>query len=149
MPGLNEALREAEARREALKAELGEIEQYIALHQKLFGGRDSSPSATKIDGKTETIGTNIKVRHRNRPSQIADMSAQAIRECNRPMQRGEIVDWIEANGVEIYSEDKPRYIGTILWRNSDRFENIEGEGYWLAELKRPTDESLFREESAS
>lgn len=29
------------------------------------------------------------------------------------------------------SKDKPRYVGTILWRLSEQFVNLEGKGYWL------------------
>ena len=59
-----------------------------------------------------------------------------IRELGKPVQRGEMVERIEAKGVKIWSDDKPRYIGTVLWRDKDRFVNIEGEGYWLKGLKQ-------------
>jgi len=44
--------------------------------------------------------------------------------------------------VELESQDPPRYIGTILWRNSDRFINIPNEGYVLA--SRLTEEQKRR-----
>jgi hypothetical protein len=30
-------------------------------------------------------------------------------------------------------DDKPRYIGTIMWRHKDRFVNLKGHGYWVAD----------------
>jgi hypothetical protein len=42
----------------------------------------------------------------------------------------------------IPSDDKPRYLGTILWRNSDTFESVDG-GYWLKGVPLPKEESEF------
>jgi hypothetical protein len=44
--------------------------------------------------------------------------------------RGELVDEMERRGVAIPSADKQRYVGTILWRQAQKFEHV-GDGYWL------------------
>jgi hypothetical protein len=44
---------------------------------------------------------------------------------------------MEKRDVTLPSEDKPRYVGTILWRNSDRFRNLPEFGYWLKERPWP------------
>lgn len=143
-------LKEATARLEALKIEIAELEQYIALHNKLFSDareRVSRP-AFQDDTPERAAGPRIVIRRRNNPAQMADLAAEAILEAGKPMLRGELVDWIEARGVQIHSDDKPRYIGTILWRNDDRFENIEGRGYWLKGRPIPDDfESLLGRDS--
>ena len=53
------------------------------------------------------------------------------------MMRGELADAIEAGGVKMPSKDKPRYLGTVLWRERERFVNLEGHGYWLVGLDGP------------
>lgn len=47
------------------------------------------------------------------------------------MNRPELVDELEKRGHDIPSDDKPRYRGTILWRNRRRFRNLPGFVYWL------------------
>ncbi|EHK58745.1 hypothetical protein MAXJ12_03523 [Mesorhizobium alhagi CCNWXJ12-2] len=41
---------------------------------------------------------------------------------------------MESAGVELHSEDKPRYLGTILWREKERFTNIAGQGYVMSDM---------------
>ena len=145
-----DVLDEARARRDALMIELQELEQFVSLYTKLFAPRDNGSRASEIAAHTTTVGNNVRIKRRNDPQQIADMAANAIILAKRPLQRGELVDLIERRGVQIYSEDKPRYIGTILWRNADRFENVEGKGY---RVKRTPEsmglQSLFAETSES
>ena len=37
-------------------------------------------------------------------------------------------------GVPLPSEDTARYSGTILWRQSNRFVNVPGKGYYLIDF---------------
>lgn len=53
------------------------------------------------------------------------------------MTRGALADALQSDGISIPSEDKARYLGTILWRKSAIFENLEGKGYWLRNQKIP------------
>ena len=138
----HEIYRQAIYRRDALQAELAEIAQFISLFEKLFG-----PDPDQVLGARDAVNSispdDREIRKRNNPKIIADLAEKALVSSNRPMQRGELVDAIERMGVPIQSDDKPRYIGTILWRNLDRFENIEGRGYWLKGRHLPEVQSLF------
>lgn len=137
---MDDALDRAVRRREKLLRELEKLDEYIRLHRELFGDEDTSLSASPHQPR-EPIQSEeppaASQRTRGRPAEIAAAAERVIRELNRPVQRGELVERIEAEGIGIHSEDKARYIGTILWREKDRFENIEGEGYWLVGVDRP------------
>jgi hypothetical protein len=65
-----------------------------------------------------------------------------LKDGGKPLQRGEFVEEIEKRGHMIPSEDKPRYLGTILWRREDLFESIEGRGYWLKDVPVPPEHDL-------
>jgi hypothetical protein len=81
------------------------------------------------------------VNRRNNPKAVADRAAEIISKAGHPIQRGELIRRIEESGMPIHSVDKGKYIGTIMWRENERFENLDGEGYWLVGLKRASDES--------
>jgi hypothetical protein len=139
----HEFYREAIARRNTLREELREIEQFIGLFEKLFGAdADQAQAGDKAEAAAASYA--LAPRTRNNPKAIADLAEKVIESANRPLPRGELVDALEGMGVPLYSDDKPRYIGTILWRNMDRFENIEGRGYWLKGRPLPETESLFQ-----
>jgi len=72
-----------------------------------------------------------------RPADFVGIMARILGDMRRPMQRGELVAAVEERGVTIPSEDKARYLGTILWRNRDQFVNIPEAGYWLADAPCP------------
>ena len=59
------------------------------------------------------------------------------------MTRGELVEALARRDVHIPAQDKPRYIGTLIWRNKSKFVNIEGRGYWLRGQIAPNDELLL------
>lgn len=123
---MDDSISKALKKKEKLQEELARVEHYIRLHNELFGsdGDSSSPQSTGPEPEQTR-------RRRGKPAEIADAAEKAIRDAGRPLQRGELVGFIEGTGIEIHSDDKPRYIGTILWRQSERFVNVEGRGYWL------------------
>ena len=47
------------------------------------------------------------------------------------MTRGQLNDALRERGVVVPGNDPARYVGTIMWRNQDMFESVEGQGYWL------------------
>jgi hypothetical protein len=62
------------------------------------------------------------------------MSQDILTSNKSPMTRGEIADEIERRGTVLPGSDrneKAKYVGTILWRNGEIFENREGKGYWF------------------
>ncbi len=54
----------------------------------------------------------------------------------RPLNRGDLVRRLEAAGYLIDGLDKAKVLGTNIWR-SDKFDHIEGQGYWPRDIERP------------
>jgi len=73
-----------------------------------------------------------------RPARFVAVIEAILRRAGKPMTRTELTEAVEKEGVEIPSVDKPRYLGTILWREREKFENVGGEGYWLKGVRIPT-----------
>src|SRR3954447_7273819 len=58
------------------------------------------------------------------------LAYEVLLEHGRPMTRNELVGAIEARGFPLAGKNKSKNLGTILWRFRNRFDNIEGRGYW-------------------
>lgn len=127
-----------------LEREKAEIEQFIRLYGRFSDGTETARSEPRhiVEGRKpeETYSHNPqpvdnvdKSGHRRgaTPSEIVTIMERVIREVGSPMTRGEIVSALELRDVEIPAQDKPRYIGTLAWRNKSKFVNVEGRGYWL------------------
>lgn len=137
------AMQNALKRKRELERELAEIDTFIRLHERFAGTERARPLSTdspaaEWGGEESSVVPDAveppPVRHRSRPADFARLAEQAIRDAGRPLMRAEIVAAIEAGDVTVPSQDKPRYIGTILWRNRKRFVNLPGEGYTLPEM---------------
>lgn len=138
---MSDTIAEAIERRARLAKELALLDQYIELHERLFGDARKPISATAYiseEGDTVAAHGRQEPRTRNDPKAIADAAERIICEAGRPIKRGELVRRIEATGLTLNTSDKGKYIGTILWRERQRFENIEGEGYWVVGGDRTT-----------
>ena len=148
---MTDALIQAHQRREHLLQELAMLDKYIDLHLRLFGGvtveATGNASATS-SGNAVGVAKSDKV---NDPKAIANGIEAILRGADLPVRRGKLITRLAENGIPIHSQDKSKYIGTILWRNSDRFVNIEGRGYWLTDrpvpLLYPANESMFDQDS--
>lgn len=117
----------ARAKKEKLVRELERLELFLDVYD------DLAQKENKGDLEWERERPqSAKVRPKNDVQGITDAAAEIIREAGRPLMRGDIVDRLEARGMKILSTDKAKYIGTILWRNQERFPNVEGVGYGLA-----------------
>ena len=73
-----------------------------------------------------------------------------LNEKNRAMTRGELAQELERRGTPLPNGGKDaraKYVGTILWRNGEIFENHEGHGYWFAGKPIPNsrDVDIFHE----
>lgn len=142
---MDDAIKKATARRAKLAEELALVEQFISLHERLFG---ENVSETPVMDDTESGAVEASaddnpatVKRRNNPKAVADRAAEIISKAGKPIQRGDLIRRIEESGMPIHSVDKGKYIGTIMWRESARFENVEGEGYWLVGLEKGSVES--------
>lgn len=120
-----------------LREEIAGVERFIEMYT-IFS--DEGVAKTSERGHSEEtypqppkpVNNSVKeLRSGPTPRELADMTERLIRDVGRPMTRGEIVDALLMRDVEIPAQDKKRYVGTIVWRNKSRFQNIEGLGYWL------------------
>lgn len=146
---MDPALAKALKRRENLIKELETLDKFIDLYGQLFGqdGEETTDVPTAVDSITVADESPAPRRRRGKPTEIADAAERAIRRAGKPLARGELVEAIEAEGIGIHSNDKPRYVGTILWRNSSRFVNVEGQGYWIKDESldpKPDTKDIFR-----
>jgi hypothetical protein len=147
----------ARAKIAALKAEIARLEDFLALYEELSSAGkkvNRAEALTVVSGQAMGNETpqlpvdksvdNQRRKRRNgaRPDQFADHMERIIREVGRPMTRGEIVAAMERRDILIPYEDKGRYLGTIAWRHKRRFKNVEGRGYWVADLPIPPIEAV-------
>jgi hypothetical protein len=129
-----------------LEKELAKLDQFIQMYRELertnreavdIGGNSQSADAeppNPLQAISESAGM---IRPRGRPADFARIMETILKDAGHPMQRGQLVEEVERRGHSIPSEDKPRYLGTILWRREDLFVSVEGRGYWLKDVELP------------
>lgn len=135
---MDDIIQKALKRREELQSELAELDQFIDTYKRLTAmpTAASAPVATAaaykavVDNRIGMLAP-LFARRRGAPQNFADICERIINEAGMPMTRTRLVEAIERQGLVIPSTDKPRYIGTILWRHRDRFVNLTDHGYWL------------------
>ena len=133
---MDRAYANALKKKEELQREMEAVDAFLDMYQRFQGiyeqeKASNSPASTEDSFVKDGFGRNVRVL---RPPEIADLAERVIREANQPLTRAEIVSRIERGGHVLNSEDKPRYVGTILWRQKERFTNIPGQGYVLADM---------------
>jgi len=130
---MDQAYQEALRKRDDLKRQLSEIEEFLRLWQRVFGteGEQSSPpNLLPTPPKMRVgLGANHPKRSPTR-SRVATIARKVILTKGAPMTRGELVAAFEARGEPIAGSDPSRNMGTIMWRLRDSFINIDGHGYW-------------------
>ena len=141
---MNTAYANALKRKQEIEAELAKIDAFLDMYRQFSGSEpeqtEPSPEESFQAGST---GTASQRRSRRlRPHEIADLAERVIRGAGHPLTRAEIVSRLESAGIELHSEDKPRYVGTILWREKNRFTNIPGSGYVMADMATPEQNAL-------
>lgn len=136
---MDRAYANALKRKEEIENELAKINSFLDLYRHFSGPEgeqiEPPPQESRGGGNKET--TNPRASRFPKPPEIADMAERLIRGAGHPLTRAQIVERLETAGVELNSEDKPRYVGTILWREKDRFINIPGEGYTMEDMATP------------
>jgi hypothetical protein len=118
-----------------LRRELAEIDQFLALYRR-YSGTDREDHGTHNNSNAVENSESPAIeggprKQRGRPADFGRIMEGVLKDIRRPLQRGEFVVEVEDRGYTIPSEDKARYLGTILWRQRDRFVNIPDVGYWL------------------
>jgi hypothetical protein len=130
---MNPAIANALKRKKELERELREIAQFLKMHKR-FAGRESP--ATKTLPEAPPTPPMEKVKRRGRPDELASIMEGILMRYGAPMTRSLLADAVEEAGHTIPSDDKARYLGTILWRRHDKFYNTDT-GYWLKGVKIP------------
>lgn len=130
---MDDVLAKALEKRRILQSELAELDRFIGTYRRLLGtDREKYEPVQDVNSEYKSAPnvTIIRKRH-GRPVQFARIMEGVLKDVMRPLNRAAMVGEIEARGVEIPSGDKPRYVGTILWRERSKFIHIVNHGYWL------------------
>lgn len=136
-----------------LEIEAHNLEQFIKTYEGLTGEKVPRSELLAIppivERKPNVEGTRSPQHSKTTasPKHIVEMAKRILKELNRPLTRGEILEELEKRDIKIDSPNKGKYVGTILWRNSDVFRNVEGSGYWLTDAPHPGEGELFTKES--
>jgi hypothetical protein len=152
-----DALANALKEKKELQERLERIEQFLALYDEF--SRTKEETVDTLSGVSSAVRGTVDAMHRVlrsgtatvvteqvvpprrlSPVQLAVLAKGAIKDAQHPLTRYELVSALEERGVIVPGETKEmkgRYVGTIMWRNSDDFENIEGRGYWLKGAPAP------------
>jgi hypothetical protein len=158
---MDDSVANALKRRAEIERELVDIDLFLALHRRYAGTNTETGAAQPLERASENAYTPEEAaaaeeaiaqsKPRGRPADFVRIMEGILKDVQRPLSRGEFVEQIEKRGHVIPSEDKPRYLGTILWRNGKIFENHEGRGYWLAgkPLPKSRDVDIFEEFNVS
>ena len=128
---MDTALDKALKEKAELEERLRKLHNYIEIHRELFGD----------DSEQQAVENNKnKPRRRVRPgmgAMVKKAAIEVIREAGRPLQRGELTDRIQER-VTIESADPANYVSTVIYRDDDTFEKIDGRGYWLKGVALPS-----------
>ena len=155
---MDQALINALKRQKELRKELAEIEEFLRLYQQFSGAdQEHTPPVNTGDGPTHGGAREPTQRGPREPTQgpvrsgpkaVADVAAGILKDLGVPLTRGELATELELRKVSLPGKDREnraRYVGTILWRNPERFEQIKGRGYWLKDTPIPETEEEKRQ----
>ena len=119
-------------RREELRLESEALDRLIDTYRSL--------AMLKHEPPAEQLALWSGVRSRKaRSDYVAEMLDEARRLIigeGRPLTRSELVRRLEAEGYVIDGADKPKVLGTNIWR-SKKFDHVEGKGYWPKNVPMP------------
>lgn len=123
-----EILDKALKRRKELVSELETLEEIIATCSKALEREGLARRATE-DEPGLFRAPSPRAAHAEQITKMIDVARRILLSEQRPMQRGELRQRVEATGFQVIGKDKNRVFGTNLWR-SKKFKMIEGQGYW-------------------
>jgi len=140
---MDQAVTNAMARREALKLELAEIEQFLQLYERFtqrVGVPDSLPRS--MAEQNEDISSPEADQPEASPRapklnrlQLIPHIREVILEAEKPLTRGVLLRKLTQRGIHIGGEyDRAKNMGTIMWRLREHFINLRGWGYWPRDL---------------
>lgn len=119
-------------RRDELRMESEALDRLIATYRDLA----LLEKEKEVDQLELGIGNRSR---RARSAYVAEMMAAARRIIlteGRPLTRSDLLSRLEAEGYVIDGKDKPKVLGTNLWR-SGQFEHVDKLGYWPKDTPLP------------
>lgn len=119
-------------RRDELRLESEALDRLIETYKQLAMLGEEAPR-----GQLE-IWNSGRSRHA-RSEYVAKMLNEVRRIIigeGRPLTRTELVRRLESVGYLIDGRDKPKVLGTNIWR-SKKFLHLEGRGYWPKDVPLP------------
>ena len=116
-----------------------ELRQFVSLGSKLF---DAAPVQAMLippdrlaaqEGKTTVLPCTPRPRDGSMKARVLDFTESHIRNFGR-IHTKQLIECLEANGIEIGGADKAVTVGVILSR-SNRFQADRSHGWGLVESK--------------
>ena len=136
---MSDIIAKAEARRAELKQELAKLDEFVSMYHTLDGAI-TPPLPRTIAATTYTPSPQRGTPH----SKVIDTAKKIVVEKGVPLTRTQLVQALEARGMNIGGTDKSKNMGTIIWR-SKAFDNV-GDGYWPKGAPRPASQGFPQNE---
>ena len=133
-----ELLAKALRRQRELRFELETLERMINGYRRLQALQDGNPNADQLH---LWHGRSRRALKSEEVGAILDEVRRVILRHAKPMTRAELVDALEARGLQLPGADPKKVLGTNIWR-SGKFQHIEGQGYWPEDVELPAGSSL-------
>jgi hypothetical protein len=157
------ALKNAEARRDAIAAqinaalqqieewrrELRIVEDFIRAWHSFAEMQSASapgspirnyvlvaPTGTfAVDSKeASTSRSNTGTRRNSKKEEVAEAAREIIKMAGDAVSRADLYQKLIERGLTIEGSDPEMVLSTMLWRMRDRVARVKGGGYWLAEI---------------
>lgn len=125
---LETLLKDLQKNIEEVGADLSSINHYIDVHNRLIGK----------EPVLRNNSYNNKPHFNNMPKEyIAEQCIRIILKNERPMNRSELYESLNKNGIVINGTEPEKVLSTMLWRMRDKVVRLPGFGYWPADLDFP------------
>ena len=149
---MDSAVANALKRRAEIKAELKTIESFLELYDHFKNGTEPSQALMKFDEpepeRSESSVAPAPVVAEAVPYQPPKrgLSKEALKpwieamitDAGKPLTRGQLLRALDNRGIPVGGEaNRPKNMGTILWRLRDDFVSLSGYGYWPRRLPYP------------
>lgn len=147
-----QAYQNALAKRQTLVQELERIDRFLAdlreyagMPAQVASAAAAPPAPSKAEEK-RGAATAHQVKkapkhpgesHNPPPEELVRVSRETILQRQQPMTRRQLVDALAQKGLKIVAKHPVNYLGTIIWRSGGQLKQIEGLGYWPADVAYP------------
>jgi uncharacterized protein YicC (UPF0701 family) len=141
MSKLDEEIAQIQALRTDLRDRLAKVEEILRklteIRSKIseLGAESTLHFVEAPKTKEEKLRTR-SVSHL-KPVEIASAAYRVIESAGKPMKRRDIADELERLGMHLPGTDRTKNLGTILWRNPNKFVAVGKLGYWIRDRALP------------